>query len=247
MKYQLIAFDLDGTLMSEDHTVSVANQTWIRHAQAAGIKITIATGRQRNSIVENLISLLNITVPVVTLNGSEIWSADKKLIFRCQFTAEDVRILGKIIQECDATYLAFHPSRQVTENALHQSLAQDTWLKLVFFSDHPEVLTRVRHQLETHGQFELSSSHSNNLEVNPKGISKATGLAVVCEELQISSDEVVVMGDGWNDVQMLAWAGLGIAMGNATQEVKSIANRVTDTCHNDGVAKAIERLLAESD
>lgn len=82
-----------------------------------------------------------------------------------------------------------------------------------------------------------------NVEVNPKGVTKATGLQSVCDSLGLINSDIIAIGDGLNDLSMMAWAGVAIAMGNALTEVKAVATWVTDECIEDGVARAIQSIL----
>jgi 5-amino-6-(5-phospho-D-ribitylamino)uracil phosphatase len=78
------------------------------------------------------------------------------------------------------------------------------------------------------------------LDIAPDGVNKATGLQIVADRLGIPVDRVLVIGDGRNDIDMLAWAGVGVAMGQAPDEVVAAADRVTGTDLEDGVAAALE-------
>ena len=89
---------------------------------------------------------------------------------------------------------------------------------------------------------DLTYSTNNGLiEVVPLGISKATGVAEILRPLGISSEDVVTFGDMPNDIPMLSWAGLGVAMGNAHPEALAAADEVTTTNSDDGVARVLER------
>ena len=82
-------------------------------------------------------------------------------------------------------------------------------------------------------------------EVLPKNNNKGTGLKKLAEKLGIKQEEVMAIGDGNNDIEMLKFAGVGVAMGNGTKMAKDAANYITDTNENNGVAKAIEKFLGE--
>ncbi len=86
-------------------------------------------------------------------------------------------------------------------------------------------------------------SGASFLEVGPAGVTKATGLERLCRRRGIEASDVVAFGDNINDVEMLAWAGLGVAMGNAAPEAKAAAHRVTASNDEDGIAQVIEQLL----
>ncbi|WP_181444549.1 Cof-type HAD-IIB family hydrolase [Bacillus sp. 03113] len=94
------------------------------------------------------------------------------------------------------------------------------------------------------GDFEISSSFNfENLEISPGGVTKAAALLKLSEQLQIPISQVAAIGDNFNDIQMLKTAGLGIAMGNAPEEVKNKADAITSTNEESGVAKAIQKYL----
>ena len=85
-----------------------------------------------------------------------------------------------------------------------------------------------------------------SVELTPPGVHKGSGVVHLCERVGVERDDVVAFGDGLNDHEMLTWAGLGVAMGNADAETKRIADEVTASNDDDGVAIVVERLLAET-
>ena len=86
----------------------------------------------------------------------------------------------------------------------------------------------------------------DSVELTPPGVHKGSGVARLCERIGVAQADVVAFGDGLNDVEMLTWAGLGVAMGNADAAVQRIADEVTASNDDDGVALVVERLLAGS-
>jgi Cof subfamily protein (haloacid dehalogenase superfamily) len=89
---------------------------------------------------------------------------------------------------------------------------------------------------------ELTNSLPTNVEANPAGVSKAAALHFLCERMGITMEEVMAVGDSLNDIKMIQASGVGVAMGNAQEAIKNVADFVTDTNNNNGVAKAIERV-----
>ena len=79
------------------------------------------------------------------------------------------------------------------------------------------------------------------LDLAPLGVSKASGLSLVCERLGVAAEEVLAIGDGFNDVEMLEWAGRGVAMGQAPDRLKDVADAVTGTWADDGVVIELSR------
>ena len=128
-------------------------------------------------------------------------------------------------------------------NAFPESVENYEWLKFGFHSEDRDKIAELWRRLKTFGKVELSSSGRNNIEVNPKGVTKATGLQKVCSYMGIEPSQVVTIGDGLNDLPMIRWAGFGIAMDNAPDEVKKAAQYTTGSYLHDGVAKAIEYIV----
>jgi len=241
---KLIALDMDGTLLSSDKTVSVENTEWIERARVAGIEVTLSTGRHyNNTIVQDVSKRLDVRVPLVTLNGSEVWTHDGHCLARHHFADGDMTFLHQLVIDSGVEFLGFTTAGLVNREQFPSDITVDAWLKFVLFTEDTRMLEHLNQTLRSYSNFELSSSTTENIEVNPRGVSKASGLEVVCNQLNITRLEVVAMGDGFNDVEMLRFAGLGIAMGNAPIEVKRAADWVTEHCDNHGVACAIERLL----
>ena len=104
-------------------------------------------------------------------------------------------------------------------------------------------MQRIREIVESWGTLEITNSHPSNIELNPLGISKASGVEAVCQLLGIRMSEVIAMGDSENDITMIREAGLGVAMGNAQDEVKRIADITTVTNNEHAVAKIIRTYM----
>jgi len=240
--WRLIALDLDGTVLSENGTISEENKEWLNRAKQAGMEVTIATGRPIQHF-RTVLSELNIQVPFVAANGSEVWTTEGDLLERHTLSIEDVQFMHQLAVQYGIHFWS-SVAGQLFRPGIFPDNAQDyQWLKFGFQSRDMEILKKIKSQLTEYG-LEVTSSDPSNLEVNPLGVSKASGLHTVCQHLQIHSAEVVGIGDGLNDVSMLRWAGLGIAMGNACLELKQIANWVTADFHGNGVARAVEFLLS---
>ena len=93
------------------------------------------------------------------------------------------------------------------------------------------------------GKYEITSSVPEYIEFVKKGIKKSEAIKFIMEKYQIKQEEVMTMGDGENDIEMLKFAGLGVAMENAREDVKKVANVVSTSNNEDGVANAIEKYI----
>ncbi|MCL6599674.1 MAG: Cof-type HAD-IIB family hydrolase [Alicyclobacillus macrosporangiidus] len=243
--WQLIALDMDGTSLDLGLDISPENRRAIRQAIAAGVQVTFATGRRYGGLVQDLARELGMTAPVVTVNGGEVWTPGGELVMRRAHRPEDIRWLYQLAVSHGAHCWATTPEGILSDDPLPDDLEDRIWLKFGFYTEDGAALASLWRALEQAERFELSNSNPFNIEVNPKGVTKAAGLATVCERLAIRPDQVVAVGDSLNDVPMIRWAGLGVAMGNAQPAVKAEADWIADGCEAHGVARVIERILAE--
>lgn len=242
MNWKLIALDMDGTLLGAGGTVSDMNKQALADARQAGVEFTLTTGRHR-TLVTPFLPLLDLQVPFVTSNGSEVWSPNGELLSRSAFTHEQFLYLRNAADERGFAYWPETDQCEYTHSCCPKEAASHTWIKFVVDCGTEAGLQELRRLFEQDGRFELSSAHRTKLDINPKGISKASGLAVVCSKLSLRPEQVIAMGDGLNDAEMLCWAGIGVAMGNASDEVKRCADKVTANNTEHGVALAIRELL----
>jgi len=237
-RYKLLALDMDGTLLNEAKEISADNKRAIAEAQAAGVTVMLATGRGIRSIMP-YVEELGLTSPIVAVNGSEVWSSPDTLLRRQLMDPEHVRRLHALAVRHDTWWWAYAVDRLYNRDEWTEELERVEWLKFGFYYEDVRILAEVRNIVEGWNELEVTNSHPYNIELNPLGVSKASGLAAVCELLGIAMDEVVAMGDSENDVAMLRAAGLGVAMGNAQDSVKLLADRVTVTNEEHGVAEVI--------
>ena len=116
--------------------------------------------------------------------------------------------------------------------------------KIVCIADEV-VITEMRKKIPQYIEslFQITSSEPTRIEFVKKGMKKIEAIKLLLKKLNIDSSEAIAMGDGENDIDMIQYAGCGVAMGNATDEVKNIANMVTDTNDNNGVGKALLKII----
>ncbi|HBF37895.1 MAG TPA: Cof-type HAD-IIB family hydrolase [Firmicutes bacterium] len=123
---------------------------------------------------------------------------------------------------------------------------QDRMIKCIIIHFNKEKLAKIRNELSRIAELEVVSSASNNIEVNYKGTSKGKGVEILARHYGIPREEIIAIGDNENDLSMIEYAGLGVAMGNALDFVKEKADYITDTNDNDGVAKVIDKFVLNS-
>ncbi|WNQ12620.1 Cof-type HAD-IIB family hydrolase [Paenibacillus aurantius] len=240
--YKLLALDMDGTLLTEEKKISPENSEWIYKAIEAGVTVMFATGRGVQTI-QPYVEELKLESPMVSVNGSEVYRAPGDLLQRHIMKQEWMDRLYAMAVENDTWYWAYAVEGLYNKDKWTDDYTSKTWLKFGFFTEDKEVLQKIRGELEDMALFEITNSHPDNLEINPRGISKASGIMEVCNLLGIKMEEVIAMGDSQNDLTMIKSAGLGVAMGNAQEEVKLAADVVTVMNDEHGVARIIREYI----
>lgn len=243
--YRLIALDMDGTLLNEEKEISAANAEWLTKARKNGLTVMFATGRGYQSALPYARQLGLDDSPMVLVNGSEIWRTPNELHKRKTMPVEWVCEMRKMALERDVWYWAYAVEGIFNREHWPEEADMDRmgWLKFGYYTENAAKLPDIRRTLEGWDKLEITNSHPCNLEVNPRGVTKASGVREVCGLLGIGMHEVIAMGDSLNDISMIREAGLGVAMGNAQDEVKAAADAVTAGNDDDGVAEIIRRYV----
>ena len=246
-----VFFDIDGTLVSfKTHEVPASTVKALAALREKGVKVFIATGRQKGSI-NNLGSLQ--FDGYVTLNGGFCLAGDK-VIYKRSIPQEDIQALIRYQQEKP------FPCALVEEDGLFQNYIDENAFSLYGLLNFP--LPPVRPLEENNGKevFQLiaffqaaneqeimsvlphcEATRWNPLfaDVVPKGSSKAIGIDHIIAHYGIALEETMAFGDGGNDIPMLRHAGIGVALGNASDEVKASADWVTTSVDEDGIMNAL--------
>lgn len=260
MSYRLIVADLDGTLMGDDITISPAVIAAVRAAMECGLYFTIATGRTFGG-TRAFADQLGVNAPLILYQGAEIRHAETgevlhqvtvPLPWAHEFIATvSEQGLHLNVYLDDRAYAA----QETPESQFYASLQGGRVYAvgdLLRFVDRPpmkmliigeparldQLAPALRAQFA--GRLQIVRSYARFLEAIPAGVSKGHGLAWLARYLGIRQEETVAIGDNDNDVEMVQWAGLGIAMGNASAAVKQAADLIAPPVAHDGVAWAIE-------
>lgn len=265
MKIRLVAMDLDDTLLRDDFTLSPRVVKAVREAQARGVKMTIATGRTPVS-VRPYAEQLGLDLPVITYHGAMIQKVLKgEVLFRrvipSAVTAEIVRevirrgiytqihlrdrVITSKFSDWSREYRRI-ASVPIEEADLAQLLRQEPeGVEKILIMDEEETLDQLVSILEEdYGRdVHFTKSKPSFLEVVEKSVNKGAALAALAEGWGIAQSEVMAIGDSYNDIEMLRYAGLGVAMGNARSEIQACADVVTLSNEEDGVARALERYV----
>lgn len=267
-KRHLIALDLDGTLLTDSKEISERTKQIVLKAMDAGHIVVIATGRPHRASI-NYYHHLGLDTPMVNFNGALIHHpTDDK--WDALHNPMPIRTAHKIIEACydlnvhnilaeikDDVYLDQYDEKiinifQSTQNdpaftigSLKNELKQDPTSLLI----HPkeENIQEIRDHLDKF-HAELIEHRKwgapwNIIEIVKKGMNKAVGLQKVSHYFDIPQERIIAFGDEDNDLEMIDYAGVGVAMGNAIDELKSIAKHVTNTNEEDGIGVFLEEYL----
>jgi len=263
LKYKMIAVDLDDTLLSGDLSISPINSQAISDAVSRGVKVIVSTGRMFISTL-HYVEQLKLDVPVITYQGALIKNAISNEVILAHTIPLDIskelikesRKLGVYIQAYigDDYYFDKHNgySRYYYDlsgiegkavKRLEDFMVEEP-LKLLIMDSPERILLLIQH-FSSMFEFkvEITTSKSNYLEFTNINASKGKALEYLAQMFGIRREEVIAIGDNYNDISMIKYAGLGVAMGNAPKGVKDYADFVTGTNEDNGVAQVIHKYV----
>ena len=260
---KLVAIDLDGTLLKGDKTISPRNRAAVAGLVARGVTVVVCTGRPPRTarVFAEQLELVDLAI---VYNGGAVYSfAEDRALARFDFPGEVAREAVEKLRGAhpgvtcglESAYGWFVDTErydivrqgvvpyETEPDGVGDTLAfiRDEVTKLLFWhpEESPEALNRTLEGLPVHGTWSMPRL----LEVVGPGVNKCAALERVAADLGLSAEDVAAFGDQHNDLEMLAWAGFGVAMGNADKDVRALADWVADDADDDGVAAVIETWL----
>lgn len=237
----LIALDMDGTLLNGMEEVTEDNRIAIQKALAKDVHVILSTGRGVDSCYAYGVDL-NLPSYIVTANGAEIYTMEKELLQQTTIQFELIEKLYNIAVQVGVGMWMISTEGVFRDNDVI-AFDQYTWLKFGCHSTDQRKLDILVEEFSKFEALELTNSLPTNIEVNAKGVSKAKALRYLCEKIGITMENVLACGDSLNDMKMLQEAGVGVAMGNAQEAIKNVADYITEDNNNSGVARAIEKFV----
>ena len=263
--FRLAAIDLDGTLLGPDKQISPANRAAVRDLQNAGVRVVLASGRRHENMTRFHQSL-GLEGPMVSAQGALVKEVETGAVLHQRYVPADlaVEVVRHGLEEGMSLiyYLdeGIHMSGFDRHTRLYQSRGGDELIdsgkmehlagrspQKIIWLESPERIASTFPSVEARyqGRSDTLVSDPEYLEFMAYGISKAVGLAVVAERYGIDSSEVLSFGDANNDVTMLQWTGLGVAMSQSTPAAKAAANRVAPAGDpENSFARAVAEILA---
>ena len=262
----LICTDLDGTLFREDKTVSRENLDAIEYFKSEGGYFTFVTGRPP-CLIGAVHDLVKPNAPIGCINGGGVYDYYSRQYLWLQALPSDVIELVEYIAETvegvgiqpngrDKLYVrqenpAMEVFRQITDKIEPISECgelDDDLIKIVFADYDEERLMKVAELLDRHpraDEFEFIRTEKILYEILPKGINKGAVLPKLSEILGVLPEKIIAVGDYYNDLEMIRAAGLGVAVANAVDEVKAVADYITVSNEEHAIARVIEELDKE--
>ncbi len=253
-QFKYIALDMDGTILDRNYALSPAVRDCLAACRKAGRKVIISTGRVLASARKHTSALGGVD-GFVCSNGADVYDGEGVIIRQTHMEDSLSRRLVGISRSFDSHFHAFigddwyyEREKSYTSFYLRRSGLEgnhvdfDNYGKLAFtkgiFLDDHEKLERIRSVLEREisGEAQFMYSAPFMLEVVVNGVNKASGLRSCVGHWGGSLEEVIAFGDAGNDEDMLLAAGMGVAMGNASDELKAKVDDVAPSVDDDGVA-----------
>jgi Cof subfamily protein (haloacid dehalogenase superfamily) len=265
--YKAAFLDMDGTLLRTDHSVSEPTKETIHKLTAKGIPVILVSARPLDAMLPTAREIGLTDYPLVSLNGGYITEQEKP-IFQAMVGLDATARVTEEARPSGAT-IAYYLQREwyaETSDAWtqHEQKITDVKIRILPFSEmardwaarktgpnkmmimnDPAPVAAVEAHLKSifGDTLNIYTSKPTYLEVmDPRG-SKSNAVRFLMERMGLARTEIVAIGDNYNDREMIQFAGMGVAMGNAPDEIKAAAAYITDTNNNDGVRKALEKFF----
>ncbi len=255
---KLVALDVDGTIVDERNTLTPAVRESVRALRDRGIEVVISTGRAIPGVLDVVEKLGLEGRHAIASNGAVVFSYPPvEIEHTVTFDASEAvrRVLAEMpdaivaVEELGTGYRVSRPfptgeiNGTIVVEDVESLIAEPVVRVIIRSPDHaPEEFGEIVRGL---GLDDTSYyiGYDAWLDLAPQGVSKAYGLQVLCDRLGVDRAEVLAVGDGNNDVEMLEWAGRGVAMGQAPDAVKAVADDVTGSIDEDGLVAELRRYL----
>ena len=261
----LICFDVDHTLLSDDQLLLPMTEKTIRELQAQGKKIILATGKNLGA-TRDIVDRLQLDDPLIFANGSLVQYRNGKVLFQHEIKPCRTRHVLQLGEEQGMDMMLYtindtaikaggrfshaldkygHPKSKEVIRWEDIETDLDHILKIVFIDEDSQKLKKMDRILKEKIPNEISTCFSLPilLEVQPVGVSKGTALEEVARFLELPRGAIIAFGDGNNDIEMIQFAGIGVAVENATPRLKDVANHIVSSNNEEGPAQFLRMLF----
>ncbi len=255
---KIVALDVDGTMVDWENRMTDTVRDAVHAIKDSGVHVVISTGRAIPGVLDAARNLRLDDGIAVASNGAVVHTYPPvDVVHTVTFDASEAvrRVLEHIpdalvaVEEVGTGYRISAPFPEweidgtVTIQTVDELVAEPVTRVIIRAPEHDvEEFGRLVHGLGLN-EVNYNIGYTAWLDIAPEGVSKASGLEVVCERLGVDRADVLAVGDGMNDYEMLRWAGRGVAMGQGSDELKAVADDVTGTVLEDGLATELRRWL----
>ena len=267
MAYKVLALDIDGTLTDSKKQITKKTREAIEAAAAKGVKLVLASGRPVQGITAfaKELCLKEKDGYILSFNGGRLISARTgELVHDIKLPLEYLPEIYALSRKYKVNLMSYEGDELITEEPDDPFLAIEARINglgirrvedIVGYIDFPvnkclmlgegEYMAKVERKVHEAlcDRLDVYRSEPYFLEILPKGVDKAKALEKLLGLLGCTRDELMACGDGFNDITMIKYAGMGVAMANAGEQVKACADHITLSNDEDGVAAAIERFI----
>lgn len=274
-RIDIIATDLDGTLLTDDKRISDVNKKAMREAAERGIHIVPATGRALHTMPESVLEMDCIQY-AVTSNGAAIVDIKSgETLYKNQMSMNiasqmiqyglEMGIMVELFAEGKAytlnkymhdlenfgvnpRFIRWYEDTRNLVDDFSQVLINDITVENInFIFNNMDLIVEMRELISTNPEVALTNSLANNIEIGAKNSGKGIALEVLAEMLGSDMSRVMCLGDNENDIDMLERAGISIGMGNGQESVKKNVTYVAKGNNEDGFAEAVYKFAVEKD
>ena len=267
MDYKLIAVDIDGTLTNSRKEITPRTRYALLEAQAQGKKVILASGRHPLGVypIARDLRLDTYGGYIMSFNGGKIieCATDRTIVTKL-FPREYLPDIISVLKDSNITVITWDDKKIFADNKVNdytyvekdvlklEMVVLDDFLAGIKFDINKILLAGEPDELDAYqeilkkrydGLLEVYKSAPYFLELMPFGVSKGSMLPLLLEKLGVNRDELVAFGDNYNDMTMIGYAGLGVAMGNGEPEVQKIANYVCESNDEDGIAETLKKYV----
>lgn len=266
MDIRLLALDLDGTLTNSEKIITPRTREALMEAQKRGIRLVLASGRPTEGIspLAEELEMGRYGGFILSYNGAEIREVGSgRLLVQQTLPADTIPVIAGLAREYGIGVLSYGDGAVITEHPDDPYIQLECRINRIPCRPvenfekaltHPvpkclmtgegdymgQILPRIQEALPG---LSVYRSEAYFIEIMPQGIDKARSLAELLRQLNLTASQLAACGDGYNDISMIAFAGLGVAMANARPEVQKVARVITTSNDEDGVAEAVYRWM----
>lgn len=265
--YEVIVLDLDGTLTNRDKVITPRTKSALMEAQKRGKKVVLASGRPTPGVLPlaEELCLKDYGGFVLSFNGGMIINCQTgEIVFSRLLPLEANEKIVALAKEHGVECLTYEGDHLIVSSKECPYAQKESWISHMPMHEEEDMTAYLNFQVPKFlllddgdylalveakvkaalgKNFSVYRSEPFFLEILPKGIDKAQSLERLLEVIGCTRDEMIACGDGYNDISMIQFAGLGVAMENAVLPVRKVANYITDSNNDDGVGKVVEKFM----